>query len=303
MSWELTVEQRDLQQQARALAREAVAPRAADVDRSEQYPWDNVTALQRAGFCAMTVPAVHGGPGRSLLDAVLVVEEMAKVCGVTGRIAVECNMGALSAVMAYGTGAQRSRVAELVLAGDKPAICITEPGGRGARLQRDDHPGGPPGRPLRGQRRQALDHRWWRLANCTSCSPGCSTSSDGDPSRASAGFIAVPRRDRRDWWSGKREPTMGLRGISGDDRFVFEDMVVRRGSRAVQPPSAAGDVAFAQLMTAYNSQRVGAATVALGHRPSGARTELGAGSYVPGARAVRTSHLPSSRVCSGCWPT
>ena len=128
MSWELTAEQRDLQQQARALAREAVAPRAADVDRSEQYPWDNVTALQRAGFCAMTVPAVHGGPGRSLLDAVLVVEEMAKVCGVTGRIAVECNMGALSAVMAYGTGAQRSRVAELVLAGDKPAICITEPG-------------------------------------------------------------------------------------------------------------------------------------------------------------------------------
>ena len=128
MSWDLTPEQRALQAEARALAREVIAPRAAEVDRSEQYPWDNVAALQQAGFTGMTVPAAHGGPGRSLLDAVLVVEEMAKVCGVTGRIAVECNMGALSAVMVYGTDAQREKVAALVLGGDKPAICITEPG-------------------------------------------------------------------------------------------------------------------------------------------------------------------------------
>ncbi|MYJ81727.1 MAG: acyl-CoA dehydrogenase family protein, partial [Acidimicrobiaceae bacterium] len=46
MSWELTDEQRALQAEARALAREVIAPRAAEVDRSEQYPWDNVAALQ-----------------------------------------------------------------------------------------------------------------------------------------------------------------------------------------------------------------------------------------------------------------
>ena len=128
VTWALTGEQLAIQAEARALAREVIAPRAADIDRSEQYPFHNVAAMQQAGFTGMTVPAELGGPGRSLLDAVLVVEEMAKVCGVTGRIAVECNMGALSAVMAYGTDAQRKRVAELVLAGDKPAICITEPG-------------------------------------------------------------------------------------------------------------------------------------------------------------------------------
>ena len=86
-----------------------------------------MAALQEAGFTGMTVPTDLGGPGHSFLDAVLVVEEMAKVCGVTGRIAVEANMGAISAVLAYGTDAQRKMAADFVLSGDKPAICITEP--------------------------------------------------------------------------------------------------------------------------------------------------------------------------------
>src|SRR5690349_9632249 len=75
----------------------------------------------------MTIPASLGGQGRSYLDAVLVIEEMAKCCTVTARIAVETNMGAISTVMAYGTDAQKKLAASLVLAGDKPAICITEP--------------------------------------------------------------------------------------------------------------------------------------------------------------------------------
>src|SRR3546814_17903058 len=52
---------------------------------------------------------------------------MARVCGVTGRIAVEANMGAVTAIMAYGSEAQKQLAARQVLSGDKPAICITEP--------------------------------------------------------------------------------------------------------------------------------------------------------------------------------
>ena len=74
-----------------------------------------------------TVPRAYGGNGGSFLDAAIVIEEMARICGVTGRIAVEANMGAISAVMRYGSEPQRRLAAELVLAGDKPAICITEP--------------------------------------------------------------------------------------------------------------------------------------------------------------------------------
>ena len=127
MSWDLTADQEALRARARELAVEIVAPRAAEVDRTEAYPWDVVDALREAGFMGMTVPVAYGGLGLSFLDAVLVVEEMARQCGVTGRIAVEANMGAISAVMAYGTEDQKRLAAGLVLAGDKPAICITEP--------------------------------------------------------------------------------------------------------------------------------------------------------------------------------
>ena len=102
-------------------------PRAAAIDRDEQYPWDIVKALGEAGFLGMTMPKALGGQDRSFLEAVLVIEEMAKACTVTARIVVETNMGAISTVMAYGSDAQKQLAARLVLAGDKPAICITEP--------------------------------------------------------------------------------------------------------------------------------------------------------------------------------
>src|SRR3954454_1180437 len=86
-----------------------------------------VIALITEHFFGMTVPAEYGGRGRAFLDAGLVIEEMAKCCTVTARIAVETNMGAISTVMSYGTDEQKRLPASLVLAGDKPAICITEP--------------------------------------------------------------------------------------------------------------------------------------------------------------------------------
>ena len=102
-------------------------PRAVAVDLSREYPHDIVAALVAEGFMGMTVPEALGGRGRSFLETALVVEEMAKACTVTARIVVEGNMGAISAITAYGTPAQQRLAAGLVLAGDKPAICITEP--------------------------------------------------------------------------------------------------------------------------------------------------------------------------------
>src|SRR5690242_12048427 len=116
-----------LQARARDFARAVARPRAAAIDATEEYPWDIVKALTGAKFVGMTIPTAYGGQGRSFLDAVLVIEEMAKCCTVTARIVVETNMGAISTVMAYGSEEQRKLAAELVLAGDKPAICITEP--------------------------------------------------------------------------------------------------------------------------------------------------------------------------------
>jgi hypothetical protein len=256
VNWDLTRDQRALQAEARALAREVIAPRAADTDRSEQYPWENVEALQQSGFTGMTVPAAYGGPGRSLLDAVLVVEEMAKVCGVTGRIAVECNMGALSAVMAYGTDSQRSKVAELVLAGDKPAICITEPGAGSAASEmttRADRRGD--GYVLNGSK------HWITGGGVSRTHLVFARVHDTDGNEEGIGAFLAFRDETPGLEIGPREPTMGLRGIP-ETTIVFNNMQIG-AEWAVQPPSGLSR-GFADLMNAYNTQRVGAGTVALG---------------------------------------
>ena len=124
---ELSSQQLALKEKAAALSNGLLLKRGAEIDQSREYPWDIVEALKAERFMGMTIPEEYGGQGRSFLDTVLVIEEMARSCTVSARIVVEANMGAISTVMAYGTDAQRKRAADLVLAGDKPAICITEP--------------------------------------------------------------------------------------------------------------------------------------------------------------------------------
>ena len=251
----LTDEQRDFQSRARELAQNVIAPRAAKIDRSEQYPWDNVTALRDAGFVGMTIPKEYGGQGRSFLDAVLLIVEMAKVCGVTGRIAVECNMGAVSAVMKYGNDNQRKMVAEVVLSGDKPAICITEPTAGSAATDMSTRA------EKKGESYVINGTKHWITGGGVSRLHliFAQVVEDGEK-RGIGGFIAV-RDQTPGLIIGKREPAMGLRGIP-ECEISFQDMEIHK-SMMVLPPEGIRR-GFAGLMDAYNTQRVGAATVALG---------------------------------------
>ncbi|MDG1365902.1 MAG: acyl-CoA dehydrogenase family protein [Acidimicrobiales bacterium] len=256
MTWQLTHEQLDIQAQARSLAQEVIGPRAAEVDEAEQYPWPNVDALQQAGFTGMCIPPEYGGAGHSIHDAVLVVEEMAKVCGVTGRIAVEANMGAISAVMTYGTHEQKQLAAELVLAGDKPAICITEPdAGSAASMMttRADRKGD--GFILNGTK------HWITGGTVSRLHLIFARVFDEDGNEEGIGGFLAIRDETEGLRFGRREPTMGLRAIP-EMEVMFEDMYIAPGM-VVMPPSGLRR-GFADLMNAYNAQRVGAGTVALG---------------------------------------
>lgn len=255
-SFTLTAAQRDLQARARDLADRSVRPNAAETDRTEAYPWANVRALTEAGFFGMTIPTAYGGKGASFLDAAVVIEEMAKVCGVTGRIAVEANMGAVSAVMAYGTEAQKRLAADLVLAGDKPAICITEPDAGSAASEMTTRAD------KRGDRYVLNGAKHWITGGGVSKLHlvFARVFDEAGEEQGIGGFLAV-RDETPGLVIGPREPTMGLRGIPETEVF-FQDMALPAESLVV-PPSGLRR-GFADLMTAYNSQRVGAGTVALG---------------------------------------
>src|SRR5215467_6362522 len=245
-----------LQARARDFATSVVRPRAAAIDRDEQYPWDIVRALVEAKFLGMTIPVQYGGQGRSFLDAVLVIEEMAKACTVTSRIVVETNMGAISTVMAYGTDCQKRLAAQLVLEGDKPAICITEPEAGSdatAMTTRADKRGDT--YIINGKKHWITGAGVSRLHLIFA-----RVFDERGGELGIGGFLAV-RDETKGLRTGKREQTMGLRGMP-EGEILFENMEVP-AAMAVVPPSGFRR-GFAELMNAYNSQRVGAGTVAMG---------------------------------------
>jgi alkylation response protein AidB-like acyl-CoA dehydrogenase len=256
MDLNLSPDEIALQARARAFSQTVVRPRAAAIDRDEQYPWDIVKALAEAGFLGMTMPKALGGQGRSFLDAVLVIEEMAKSCTVTARIVVETNMGAISTVMAYGSEAQKKLAAQLVLEGDKPAICITEPEAGSdalAMTTRADKRGD--SYVINGRKHWITGAGVSRLHLIFA-----RVFDERGQELGIGGFLAV-RDEAKGLRLARREQTMGLRGMP-EGELVFEDLEVP-ASMAVVPPSGLRR-GFADLMNAYNSQRVGAGTVAMG---------------------------------------
>ncbi len=257
--FDLTETQRELKEQARRLARAEIAPGAAETDRSEEYPWTNVETLTRNGYMGMTVPESLGGLGLTCLDAVLVIEEMAKVCGVTARIVVEANMGAIGAILAFGSDEQKKLAAGLVLGGDKPAICITEPGAGSAATEMTTRAD------KKGDRYVINGAKHWITGGGVSRLHliFARVFEDG-AEQGIAGFMVV--RDPQTGTPpgliiGRREPAMGLRGIP-ETEILFEDLEVPETMILIPPEGLKRG--FAGLMNAYNGQRVGAATVSLG---------------------------------------
>ena len=259
MNFDLMPERDRLRSEARRLAETVIAPRAAEVDRSEAYPWDNVAALRDAGLMGYTIPQAYGGAGGSFLDAAIIVEEMARVCGVTGRIAVEANMGAISAVMQYGSEAQKRLAADLVLGGDKPAICITEPEAGSAATEMTTRADRRVGHYVINGRKH-----WITGGGVSRLHLIFARVFDETGRRQGIGGFLAVRDDAgkpKGLIIGRREPTMGLRGIP-ETEMIFEDLVIP--DEMVLRNAAGMPLGFAELMDAYNSQRVGAATVALG---------------------------------------
>jgi alkylation response protein AidB-like acyl-CoA dehydrogenase len=252
----LSPEEEALRQRAETFSREVVRPRAAETDRSEEYPWDTVRDLVEAGFMGMTIPREYGGQGRSFLEAVLVIEEMAKSCTVTARIVVEANMGAISTVMAYGSEEQKRLAAGLVLAGDKPAICISEPDAGSDALAlttRADMRGN--GYVINGRK------HWITGAGVSRLHLIFARVYDAEGEDLGVGGFIALRDEDEGLRMVQREPTMGLRGIT-EGELAFEDMALP-ADRLVMPPQGLRK-GFAALINAYNSQRVGAGTVAMG---------------------------------------
>jgi alkylation response protein AidB-like acyl-CoA dehydrogenase len=107
-TYRLTEAQRDLRDAVRTLADEQVAPRAAEIDRTGEFPWDLKELLAKQDILALPFPVEHGGLGGDLLSLCLAVEQLSRACATTGLILAVQGLGSLPITLA-GTPEQQGR--------------------------------------------------------------------------------------------------------------------------------------------------------------------------------------------------
>src|SRR6266545_3575207 len=129
MAWDvLDDEQRELRELVRSLARERIAPRAAAIDESHEFPWDVVELYREHGLFGLLFDEEWGGTGTGTLLALIAIEEVSKVCATSGLILALQELGSLGLRLA-GTQEQRERYLPSLASGERLcAYALTEAG-------------------------------------------------------------------------------------------------------------------------------------------------------------------------------
>jgi alkylation response protein AidB-like acyl-CoA dehydrogenase len=243
--------QRDLRALAAKLAADVYLPKARDWDADRTHlPDAERRRLGSLGLLALTLPEEYGGGGRPLVDALIVIEELAKASPVAAWPVFEASVGPARVVHLFGTDEQKKRLLPAVAAGESTiAVSISEPDAGSAatdvattaRVDGDDVV-------LNGTK------RW------------CSGAGFAEkylvyvrfgtrPGAGGLGAVLVDR-DAPGLSFGPQERLMGFRGIGSADMYLSDvrvpcaDIIVPEGG-------------FRNLFTAFSIERLGNATMSL----------------------------------------
>jgi alkylation response protein AidB-like acyl-CoA dehydrogenase len=124
----LSEEERQTRDLTREIARERIAPLAAQVDETEAYPADQLRLLAEQGLMGLFIPEAYGGAGLGALAFCLAVEEIAWACASTA-VTFLVQYAAGYPIVSHGTEQQKQRYLPRLAAGDiTTALSISEPG-------------------------------------------------------------------------------------------------------------------------------------------------------------------------------
>ncbi|XP_035206754.1 medium-chain specific acyl-CoA dehydrogenase, mitochondrial-like [Stegodyphus dumicola] len=253
-SFELTQEQKEIQDMARKFAREEILPKAPHYDKTGEYPMDIIKKAWEVGLMNPGVPQKYGGTGLGLFDCCLMSEELAYACtGIT--TAMEANELAQSPVMLAGNEEQKTEYLGRVT--KEPilcAYCVTEPGtgsdvaGIKTRAEKkgDKYI-------INGQKMWITNGgvaNWYFLLARSNPDPKCPAS------KAMTGFIV--EADSKGIIKGRKEWNMGQRA-SNTTGVTFEDVEVP--AKNVLGVEGAG---FKIAMGAFDKTRPAVAAAAVG---------------------------------------
>src|SRR5262249_11489059 len=128
MDFELSDEQRMIQQTARDFAAREIAPKAAELDKSGRWPTEIVKAMAGLGFLGMAVPGEFGGGGLDTLSYAIAMEEISAACASCGVIMSVNNSLFCDPVLKFGTDRQKKEILTPTARGEKlGCFGLTEP--------------------------------------------------------------------------------------------------------------------------------------------------------------------------------
>jgi acyl-CoA dehydrogenase len=119
-------DERMLIDSVQALARETIAPRAAEYDRTGDFPWKNIEAINALGLSAMFIPEAYGGSPLTYGAYLECVREISKACASTG-VVWATNFHAMKPLIDFGTEEQKQRLLPVIARGGLACLTITEP--------------------------------------------------------------------------------------------------------------------------------------------------------------------------------
>jgi len=122
-------EQIMLRDTVREFVKNEIEPRAAEIDRTMDFPADNLRKMGELGFLGLPFPTEYGGGGLDTLSFALMMEELARVCGSTTlSVAAHCSL-CCAPINMFGSEVQKKRYLPDLLSGKKiGSFCLSEPG-------------------------------------------------------------------------------------------------------------------------------------------------------------------------------
>ena len=246
----LPSEYKDLRESVRALAEKEIAPFAQAVDEEHRYPQEAADALQKAGLAAAHVPTQYGGDGADALATVIIIEEVARVCGASSLIPAVNKLGSLPLILG-GNEEQKTRWLSQLVAGKgfSYALSESEAGSDASALRT---------KAIRQGDNWILNGSKKWISNA-GVSEFYTVMAQTDPSLGSKGITAfIVEKSDSGVSFGSPEKKMGFRG--SPTREVYFDNVVLSDDRRISEVGAG----FILAMNTLDHTRITIAAQALG---------------------------------------
>ena len=252
MDLELNDEQRMVRDLVRDLARNEIAPRAAQVDKNEEFPAENIRKMAELGLLGLPYPEKYGGGGGDYLSYIIAVEEIARACGSTALIyAAHVSLGC-APIYYFGTEEQKKKWLPHLCSGrGLAAFGLTEPeagsdaGATRTTAVRD------------GDFYLLNGSKMWITSGAIADVVTCTAKTD--PSAGTRGISCfLVEKGTPGFIPGKNEPKMGLKG-SVTSALSFENCRVPAANLLGREGEG-----FRQMLITLDGGRISIGAMALG---------------------------------------